>query len=257
MKKPLIITALYNIGRDSWNNFTMSYNTYLAWMENTLHIDREMVVFTEEKFIDKIKEFRSKIDPEGNKTTYIIEPLEELYAYKRWNHQLEELQFSDEFKDKKTFDVPEMNEPLYNIIMFNKLYWLQKALEIKPSFTHLIWLDAGGIRVPITNSDWPDHNKIPDNQILHFSHKPSVEIDRGNEWYAMSQVRHIQGTAFVVPSTKIHWYAEEVARTVDECIAQRFIGSDEKMFDLTYVKQDPSKFHLEVQSWREYYDWFL
>ena len=35
MKKPLIITALYNIGRDSWNNFTMSYNTYLAWMENT------------------------------------------------------------------------------------------------------------------------------------------------------------------------------------------------------------------------------
>ena len=34
-------------------------------------------------------------------------------------------------------------------------------------------------------------------------------------------------------------------------------GSDEKMFDLTYVKQDPSKFHLEVQSWREYYDWFL
>ena len=122
MKKPLIITALYNIGRDSWNNFTMSYNTYLAWMENTLHIDREMVVFTEEKFIDKIKEFRSKIDPEGNKTTYIIEPLEELYAYKRWNHQLEELQFSDEFKDKKSFDVPEMNEPLYNIIMFNKLY---------------------------------------------------------------------------------------------------------------------------------------
>ena len=73
----------------------------------------------------------------------------------------------------------------------------------------------------------------------------------------MSQVRHIQGTAFVVPSAKIDWYAEEVARTVDECIAQRFIGSDEKMFDLTYVKQDPSNFHLEVQSWREYYDWFL
>ena len=254
--KPLLITALYDIGRDNWNHYTMSYNTYLSWMRNTLRIDDEMVIFTESKFIDQIKEYRSEVDPNGDKTIYIVQPLEELYAYKRWFNELDQLQSSEMFQQKKSFDVPEMNQPLYNVIMFNKLYWLREALWKTPDATHLVWLDAGGIRDEKSIANWPNRSKIIKDQILHFSHKPTVNIG-DIEHYALSQIRHIQGTAFVVPSRMIDWYAHEVAKTVDDCIAQGFIGSDEKMFDITYTKQDPSKFHLEVQDWRQYYDWFL
>lgn len=253
--KPVLVTALYDIGRDGWNNFTMSYHTYLSWMRNTLKMDEEMVIFTESKFIDQIREFRSEADPTGEKTTYIVEPLEDLYAYRKWYNRLNELQNSEAFIAKKSFDVPEMNEPLYNVIMFNKLDWLRRAKTYRPA-THLVWVDAGGVREDKPVTPWPNRSKIPVNQILHFSHKPTVE-QFNTEWYALSQVRHIQGTAFVVPSTMIDWYLVEVDRTIEECINAGFIGSDEKMFDITYLKQDPSKYHLEVQSWREYYDWFL
>ena len=52
----------------------------------------------------------------------------------------------------------------------------------------------------------------------------------------------------------IDWYIKEIHKTIDSCISMGFIGSDEKIFDLTYIK-DPSKFTLIKQDWREYYDW--
>ena len=39
IRKPAIVMALYDIGRDNWDAFNLSYNTYLAWMKNTLAID--------------------------------------------------------------------------------------------------------------------------------------------------------------------------------------------------------------------------
>ena len=29
--KPVIVTALFDIGRDKWSNFTQSYGGYLDW----------------------------------------------------------------------------------------------------------------------------------------------------------------------------------------------------------------------------------
>ncbi len=52
IKKPIIVTALLDIERDKWDNFNMSYNTYLHWMMNTLSFDSPMVIYTEEKFLN-------------------------------------------------------------------------------------------------------------------------------------------------------------------------------------------------------------
>ena len=76
--KPLIITALYDIGRSDWKDFAMSYHTYLHWMYNTLQLNCEMVIFTEPKFEERIKEMRSEIDPNGEMTKYVINHMEDL-----------------------------------------------------------------------------------------------------------------------------------------------------------------------------------
>ena len=55
INKPVIVMALYDIGRDNWKNFNLSYNTYLWWMKNTLSLDTDFVIFTEEKFSEKIR----------------------------------------------------------------------------------------------------------------------------------------------------------------------------------------------------------
>jgi hypothetical protein len=71
----------------------------------------------------------------------------------------------------------------------------------------------------------------------------------------MSQIRHIQGTAFFAPSHLIDDLLIEFNNTINECIDSRYIGSDEKIFDLTYVK-NKEKYHFVKCTWREYYNIF-
>lgn len=254
--KPLIITALYDIGRSDWKDFAMSYHTYLHWMYNTLQLNCEMVIFTEPKFEERIKEMRSEIDPTGEMTHYVINHMEDLEAYKKWNGPLTQLMSSEDFKSRRHFDnVPEMNHPLYNIVMFNKVFFLKEALKLKHDATHLLWLDAGGIRESISTKNWPNIDKLDSSKIMQFSHNVPFDVP-DPEWHSFSQVRHIQGTAFICPSHMIDWYIAEINNTIHDCINQGYIGSDEKVFDLTYLK-NPNRFNLVKQSWREYYDWLL
>ena len=58
IKKTALVTALFDIGRDKWDNFTMSYHTYIWWMRSLLYLDTNLIIYTEEKFKDQIMEFR-------------------------------------------------------------------------------------------------------------------------------------------------------------------------------------------------------
>ena len=261
IKKPVIIMALYDIGRDNWDNFNLSYNTYLAWMRNTLSLDAFFVVYTEPKFYDKIVEYRREFDPELNKTVIVVTPLEELDCYKLYKERLEKLMFSEEFKEKDHHKVPEMIKPLYNVIMFNKLNFLKHAKDSKYfDADFLIWADAGGLREDISNYKgevWPSLtklNNLDENKITYFCHSDDFNID-DKQFHSMSQVRHIQGTAFFVPAHMIDDLVTEFNETIEESLAANYIGSDEKIFDITYCRHK-ERYHLIKCTWRTYFDLF-
>ena len=50
IKNVSIVTAIFDIGRDKWDNFTMSYHTYCWWMRSLLYLDTNLIIYTEEKF---------------------------------------------------------------------------------------------------------------------------------------------------------------------------------------------------------------
>ena len=54
IKNSVIVTALFDIGRDLWKDYQQSYGTYLYWMNNILNIDSDFIIFTEEKFVETI-----------------------------------------------------------------------------------------------------------------------------------------------------------------------------------------------------------
>lgn len=258
INKVAIVMALYDIGRDNWDDFNLSYNTYLFWMRNTLSLDSNFVIYTENKFIDKIIDIRKEFDPSLEKTKFVILPLKELDAYKRYNNKLEKLMFSDEFKKKVHHSVPEMNKPLYNVIMFNKLDFIKHAKD-KGYFDAdmFMWADAGGLRDDISNYKniiYPSLDKInmlKDDKIILFSHRPDFEIS-DKEFHALSQIRYIQGTAFFVPKKCVDEFLFDFNVTVNECINSGYIGSDEKIFDITYIK-NKTKYTLIECTWREYF----
>lgn len=254
LKKPVLVLALYDIGRDNWDNFTMSYHTYLSWMRNTLSFDVEMVIYTEIKFAKMIKDDRRLFDPNFNKTKVIIQPLETLPAYIIWYHKLKKLMESQEFKNKVDHDVPEMNKPLYNIIMFNKLFWLKDTKD-NGYFNNdsTVWVDAGCFREDINNyqgKTYPQVNLVPPKHPLFFSHHEVISIHNIYD-HALSQMRFIHGTSFIVPNIALESLIEEFSFTVDHLISEGYIGSDEKIFDITY-KRNPSKYKLIKCDWRQY-----
>jgi len=259
VNNPVVVMALYDIGRNDWSSFNLSYQTYLFWMRNTLSLNCKIVVYTEHKFLDQITKCRKEFDPDLSNTILIEEPLEQLSYYKFYYEKFSNLMFSEEFKKKVHVSVPEMDRPLYNIIMFNKLEFLKDAKE-KRYFDNdmLIWADAGGLRDNILTyqkETWPSLNKLnqlDNSKITFFSHSNNIVVSR-KEDHALSQVRYIQGTAFLVPSNLIDWLSKEFMTTVDEAINDGYIGSDEKIFDITYCK-DPSRYNLIKCSWRTYFN---
>jgi hypothetical protein len=262
IEKPVIVMALYDIGRDTWDHYGLSYNTYLYWMRNTLSLNANFVIYTEDKFIEDIKGMRREFDNNLEKTKIISIPLSELDCYKQYNDKLEKLMFSEDFSKKVHHpNVPEMTKPLYNIIMFNKLNFLKHTKDNNYFDSDLfIWADAGGLRdniINYKNITYPSLDKINNLDIgktTFFSHHSDFEI--GNkEFHAMSQIRHIQGTAFFVPKESLDDLLYSFNETINECIDNNFIGSDEKIFDLTYVK-NKSKYQLIQCTWREYFNLF-
>ena len=152
IKTPVIVMALYDIGRENWNNFRMSYHTYGWWMRNTLSLDSNIVVYTEPKFTNELINYRKEFDPNLEKTIFIEKPLTELPIYEKYYESLSTLMSSDIFKSKVSFhDVPEMCQPLYNIIMFNKVFFLKETID-NGYFNNdmVIWADAGGLRNDIS-----------------------------------------------------------------------------------------------------------
>lgn len=258
IKNPVIVTALYDIGRDNWDSFTLSYNTYLRWMKNTLSLKSKIVIYTENKFVKKITEYRKEFDPDLKDTIIIERPIEELDCYKLYNNKLSKLMSSENFTKKIYTHVPEMTQPLYNIIMFNKLHFLQDVKE-KQYFNNdaLIWVDAGGLRESIDtykDEEWPclsKLNQLNTSKATFFSHSKNIIVEN-KEYHALSQVRYIQGTAFLVPSYLIDDLTDNFNKTINECLENNYIGSDEKIFDLTYCK-NPDKYNLIKCTWRTYF----
>jgi hypothetical protein len=263
INNPVIVMALYDIGRENWEKFRMSYHTYGWWMRNTLSLDCNIVVYTESKFIDELVNYRKEFDPNLEKTLFIEKPLTELPIYQKYYDSLTTLMNSESFKSKVSFpDVPEMCRPLYNIIMFNKLFFLKDTIDNKYFNNDMvIWADAGGLREDINtykNKKWPNISKIKlldPNKVTFFSHNQDFNVF-DKEYHSLSQIRNIQGTAFLLPSHLINSLLELVVETVDECINGGYIGSDEKIFDISYSKQK-DLFYLIKSDWREYFDIML
>jgi hypothetical protein len=258
VNKVTLVSALFDIGRDSWSNYRMAISTYVHWMRNTLALDANFIVFVDERTEEPIWKTVEELGA-ITRVRLIRCKLESLLAYQMFFHEMKGLMESEDFKRHVAFQVPEMVQPLYNVLMFNKLNFMQVAMEQERS-DYVIWVDAGGLREDISNYRgfaWPDISKIralPQDKLTCFSHHGQIRIQSAFS-HAMSQMRYIQGTSIFCPSAILDQVCCTFDDKVIQCLNGRFIGSDEKILDLMCV-DNPSLFHLIVCGWRQYYQLF-
>ncbi|MCO6500896.1 MAG: hypothetical protein J5I47_11070 [Vicingus serpentipes] len=249
--KTTIVTALFDIDRENWDHYNSSYGTYLKWMKNTLSILTDMVIFTEEKFADYIEKERRVYDPNLDFTKIVITKVTQLESYKRFYGYMTALLDNEEFQRSVMYPtVPEMTKPLYNVLMYNKVFWLKEARDIIKSDVY-VWLDAAAFREEGLNLvDWPHIEKLDKIQYFGFVDKIKIE-DR--KLHALGQWRFIQGGCFMVPDDKIDKLLTRFIHEVYRSFKHGYMSSDEKILDFIY---SPADSYINVCDWREYYKFF-
>lgn len=260
LKKPVIVTCLYDIGRENWKNFKMSYHTYLHWGEQVLSIDCPIVIFTEEKFSLDIVKIRQKFDEHLNNTKVIVKEKTELEMYKMFYNDIDSLMKSTQFSKVVQFDdVPEMCQPWYNIIMFSKLSFMYEVY-LNQFFPNdlLIWKDFALYREQpelYKNTKWPDVNKIDNTKPTFFQHHDNISI-HNNDTHILSQMRFTHGGCFTIPGFRLNPLKKQYINLVREYLDKGLIGSDEKYFDFI-IKENPETFKLIKSDWRQYFKPFM
>jgi hypothetical protein len=168
---------------------------------------------------------------------------------------------SEEFKKRVIFQVPEMTKPLYNIVIFNKLFYILESIK-KNHFNSdfFIWLDAGVLRSYSQEKiiGWPNLNKINDgytDKITFFNHQEKTPyIDP--YLHIMSQYRFIHGGCIFVPNNNsIDKLLDTFLNLIRHYLNEGYVGSEEKYLDLCYLK-NPEDYNVIKCDWRQYFEIF-
>jgi len=143
MENPItIVTAFFDINREEKGD-GRKLDEYLVWIKETMQLNCNMFIVTEEKFKDFFIQHRNP-----TYATYImIMTFNNLYFYKYYD-QMKTIIESNEYKNKITSpNRVECLLPEYNIIQYSKFHFLYLASELNPfQSTHFFWLDAGASR---------------------------------------------------------------------------------------------------------------
>jgi len=134
-----LVTCFFDISRSEKGD-GRTIEEYMEWMKQTVLLNCNLYIVTEEKFKDFFMQHRPK---EYNTAIHIIE-FGDLH-YCKYINRMREIMESEEYKNK--IQDPERIEcrmPEYNVIQYSKFHCLQMAIEKNPfKSTHFGWMDAG------------------------------------------------------------------------------------------------------------------
>lgn len=145
-----LVTALYNIHRETWPNFSRNQTKYHADMRNVLRLKIPMVIFTDAENHAFMEDTRNEFGL-ANLTRAVIVPFEELPMYAH-RAQIERIQqrelnttggWDPEWETEMRLR-PEVFSPDYDVLVNCKIHFLNTAMKEDYFGTKFLsWLDAG------------------------------------------------------------------------------------------------------------------
>jgi hypothetical protein len=153
-----VITALFDIERESAGD-GRKIDDYLIWLDKTLKLNVNIVIFTEPKFKDFILARRST-----DNTKVIISNLDSV-PYFKYNSAIESVLSNPDYQSKiRDSNRIECRLSLYNVIQYSKFEWIREAIQNQYFDTEFyFWMDAGCSRFFEnfdTEKPWPQNYNI-------------------------------------------------------------------------------------------------
>ena len=139
MNTVTLVTAFFDINREK-NGDGRTITEYLQWIHQTLQLNCNLYVVTEDKFREFFLNNRPKHLPMHLKTI----KFEESHYYQYYD-RIKEILASPEYKAKVLHpNRVECVMPEYNIIQYSKFHYLEMAINQNPfQSSSFFWMDAG------------------------------------------------------------------------------------------------------------------
>jgi len=233
-----IVTALYDLKRDSWDGFNRKFQQYKDWMKNILTFNSPMVIYVDPsdvKFVSECRRGKEEI------TKIIPLPFEQLNTYIKYGSRIKEVMASDKFlMDQTVPDHPQIKFPEYNILMHEKVQFVNKAASINYFGTdYFMWLDAGvyhmNNRQDLIGKNFPFVNL--DQEKMYFIHlEEPKESDLDLETFYKGHNVRIIGTSWMGHRKSIGIFTNEYEKLIEESLQNELMDQDQSFLTICYLR---------------------
>jgi hypothetical protein len=203
-------------------------NRFDNWFKNTLKINCPYIFFGDRESIESVKKYRSKLP-----TYYIELNIEEFITYK--------------YIDKMRIDSVHCPSQELNLIWNEKIFMLQRALQINPfSSDFFCWIDAGICIYRDKNpptSPFPNTNKLknlPKNKFIYSSSLCyNNNFTQKKKNYHLHH--HISGTSYILHKNIIDNFTTLYKEYLEKLVDKNNIWTDQVVWTFIF-KDNPDKF---------------
>jgi protein YibB len=257
MSEISIVTVFFDIGRGEWtpdnglpDYLTRSTDKYFEYFGRMAKLENEMVVFTSNDLVDRVKELR------GDKPTHII-TLDFASSFTKLRNEIVRVQTDPEYIKKinpSQLKNPEYWNADYVVINALKSSFVMQAIKSGAITNEMVaWLDFGYCRDESVLNGINKWTTNLNNEKIHFFNlKDWVEGTTILDVISENDV-HVTGPCIIAP-TKL-WPALEglVHHSIGELLKNDLIDDDQTLLLMSYLFQ-PDLFELhKIES----NDWFV
>ncbi|EFO16792.1 hypothetical protein LOAG_11710 [Loa loa] len=142
-QSPIIVTALFDIGRGKWPRYTRTYEQYMNYLKHLLKLRNCLVIYTDSRGAEFVRQMRNTHNTQIFEMSMRDLPL---YRYREEIEGIIRREQEDWRFGPKTRYHPEANSADYNIIVNSKPYFLYNATQntrFRASDRIFAWIDAG------------------------------------------------------------------------------------------------------------------
>jgi hypothetical protein len=251
-----IVTGFLDIGRDRWSAHGRTLEKYFSAFRNTLQLHNHMVIWVEPGLVDRVREWRSSV-PEQWRTTVLTWTLEECRLWCQLGRITEIMTDYAARKDwacPAALIAPEYCQPLYDVVVNQKLDWVKRAKDLVEASGHstllYAWTDAG---YSANTIQLANHSMVPDpSECLGKVHAtclwPLPFPHDMNTFIRRYPIDVVDGGFVCVDAQLVDQLHGRYYALIDRCLAAGIVDDDQ--FFMTFAALEwPEVFAMPVGDW--------
>jgi len=241
-----VVTGFFYIGRDKWSSYERSLDDYLLSFLNMLKLKTDMVIFTENRWVQFVRQIRYRIPY----VTRIIEKeLCDLEMYKYLPSIFKIQKDSEYLSSHPNPRAPEICQPLYNVVVCSKMDLVYQASRIL-DYKYYVWMDAGFSHnsIDLSSVDWVPRTMFQENKVSFLLIDKLEKASKNPKTFFNQYIDVVIGNCFCVHKNVVENVREKYYTLIEELFLDK-IKDDDQYYNTVFCQRYPFLIHVDYEYW--------